>query len=84
MQTEPLTFHQILSLWKTHSELARDMDVPKERARFWRVRGRLPPKYWPRLLKELHRRFGLTLTPGQLMLAAAADEPPGSDRAEAA
>lgn len=85
MRTEPFSFHDILNLWESHSALAHDMGVPKERARSWRTRGQLRPKYWPRLLERLEQRFGKKLTADDLMLAAAmGDEAKPSEQAKAA
>lgn len=74
MHSENPSFTEILSRWQTLAEFVADMNVPYERAKKWRARGRaIPPKYWPRLIDMAEQRFGLVLTPRQLMLAAGAE-----------
>lgn len=80
MHIEPRTFSEILALWKTHGALAIDMNVPKCRARQWRVRGSVHPRYWPRLIELVEQRFGIVITPRQLMLAAAGEAGTDSER----
>jgi hypothetical protein len=72
MHAENPTFAEFLKLWPTLAEFAADMDVPYERAKKWRARNRaIPPKYWPRFIEMAEHRFGIVVTPRQLMLAAA-------------
>jgi hypothetical protein len=72
---EPSTlFHEIFEHYPTADdkaavELARDMQVPANRARQWIRRGWLAPWYWPRLIDVLERRFEQVITYRQLVEA---------------
>ena len=65
------SFTELCELWETHQALADDMCVPKSRARQWRVRNYIRPKYWPRFIDMLEQRHGRVVTARQLMLASA-------------
>jgi len=51
-----------LALWPTYKDLALAMGVPVQSARYWVVRGRIPPRYWPRFIAVMQDRFGVTPT----------------------
>jgi hypothetical protein len=74
----------LLSLWKWHSQLAADMDVPKWRARQWRARGSIPPKYWPRFITAMRERFGREVSADELLAGYNDAALPASQDSEAA
>lgn len=79
-----LRYHNdVLDLWRARAErdgrgfyalLAEDMQLPRSRVRMWYERDSVPPKYWPRLIALARKRFRVSVTPTELMNAAAAEE----------
>ena len=80
MHTEITSHQQVLDLWRSlagerprrlYSLIARDLAVPRARVARWHERDSVPAKYWPRLIDLAEQRFGVVITPRQMMLAAA-------------
>lgn len=67
--TPPPNFRDVLALWPTLSELARDIDFDYERVAQWRKRDWIPPEWFPRVLQAAEKR-GFDLTLQQLMSIA--------------
>lgn len=50
------TFSDIISLWPTAEELARDVGVTGLVVRAWRARGSIPSEYWVSVIGAAERR----------------------------
>ncbi len=57
----------ICELWDGPANMARDMGVKRSCAAMWKMRGRIPPRYWNRLLKAVELRHGVEIEPRGLM-----------------
>ena len=69
---------QVLELWRPlavegrlFKAIAADTGFPRRRIQQWHRRNNIRPEYWPHLIEVVEQRFGIVLTPRQLMLAAA-------------
>jgi hypothetical protein len=65
------SFTDLLKNWPNDEARAEDMAVSPYCARMWRERNRMLPKYWPRFIEALDRRFAIKITADDLMLASA-------------
>jgi len=43
---KPITFAEVVALWPSAADLARDLGVQEVTARAWKTRGAIPPAYW--------------------------------------
>ncbi len=59
MNCMPTTFAEVISLWVSAAELARDLKIQDLTARAWRQRDSIPAEYWPEIERAAERRgFG--------------------------
>lgn len=70
---------EIVDLWPSMADLARDLDVPYSTVAAWKQRGSIPVGYWRHLIDAAQRRRFASVTSMALIEAhdpAAADPPP--------
>ena len=67
-----MTHSDILNLWPSLTDLARDMGKPIPTVGNWKSRNRIPMEYWVRLVRAAARR-DIPLTYGQLAEAVSLD-----------
>lgn len=68
-----MTFADIVSLWPSIEDLARDVGATPDRAYKWRARDNIPAEYWQRLIDSGANR-GIEITPEQLVALASAKQ----------
>jgi hypothetical protein len=64
------SFSDIVNLWPSAAELARDIGIGTVRARAWRNRNGIPAEMWPAVITAAKAR-GLMVDAEMLMQAAA-------------
>ena len=56
---QPRTFRDIIGLWPSAAQMARDLATLERTVRKWRDRGSIPPEHYPAIIKAAQRRgFG--------------------------
>lgn len=76
-RAKPASFVEIIDLWKTVAQFARDMGQPTDRARRtrvyqWRRRDFIDLEYWDDLIAAARKRHGVVLTKDDLHAMALA------------
>lgn len=57
-----MTTNDVMALWPSIAELARDIGEPYETVRKWKVRGSIPAAYWVAITTAAAKRgFDVTL-----------------------
>ena len=68
---EPMTFTDVLKLWPSPGELARDLDIPVGVVKQWRRRDSIPPERWQALVTAAHGHGHMHITTDFLASIAA-------------
>ena len=69
------TFRDVIALWPSMSELARDVDAPIQTVAAWKRRDRIPDEYWNCVLDAAKSRKLKSVTPAVLIGLAAKKRP---------
>lgn len=65
--TDTTALHtELLAHFKRDVDLATAMGVKYTCARQWRVRGRVPPRFWPKFIAALKSGFDVVVTADEL------------------
>lgn len=66
----PQTFVDVIDLWPSRPELARDLGFTIGRVQKWADRNKIPPEHWNILIKAAGKRGYWQVTPRRLTTIA--------------
>jgi hypothetical protein len=70
---------EVIELWPTRAEFARELGVAYQTARQWYARDNIPANYWPGVVSSAAAR-GLRQVTVELLLAIKAECTPAAER----
>lgn len=51
---EPCTFVEVIALWPRIADLAKELGLPWDTVRQWRLIDSIPPMHWPAIVRASH------------------------------